>query len=100
VVVDRTAKRRYGTTTGSDDKVGRPGVLSRVARGTAGRLAYFSAIVLGALVLHSSLHGAVLNTMILSIGALHFSYDAVIWKLRKPAVARDLGVVGVPTAPT
>jgi len=23
------------------------------------------------------------------VGALHFTYDAVIWKMRKPAVAKD-----------
>jgi hypothetical protein len=74
-------------------------VLGHVARGTPGRLAYFGVIVVGALALHSSVHGVVLNTVVLSIGALHFSYDAVIWKLRKPALARDLGLAGKTTAP-
>ncbi len=99
VVVDRTAKRRYGTTTAVDDNSVRRGVLGHVARGTPGRLAYFGVIVVGALALHSSVHGVVLNTVVLSIGALHFSYDAVIWKLRKPALARDLGLAGKTTAP-
>jgi hypothetical protein len=98
VVVDRTAKRRYGATTAAGNNLLQPGVLGRVARGPTGRLAYFGVIVLGALALHALVHGAVFNTVVLSIGALHFSYDAVIWKLRKPAVARDLGLPGAMTA--
>jgi hypothetical protein len=100
VVVDRTAKMRYGSSSQMDDDLVRVGVLGRVARGATGRLAYFGAIVLGALALHTAVHGAVFNTAVLSIGALHFSYDAVIWKLRKPALARDLGLAGATTAPT
>jgi hypothetical protein len=100
VVVDRTAKRRYGTTTAMAESSGKPGVLGHVARGTTGRVAYFGAIVLAALALHSFVHGVVFNTAVLSIGALHFSYDAVIWKLRKPAVARDLGLEGAKVAST
>jgi hypothetical protein len=30
---------------------------------------------------------------IYTVGLLHFVYDAVIWKLRKPAVATDLGII-------
>jgi hypothetical protein len=39
---------------------------------------------------------------IYTVGLLHFVYDAVIWKLRKPAVATDLGITvsGAPAAIT
>lgn len=99
VVVDRTAKQRYGAATAVGDGLAKPGVLGHVAHRTTGRMAYFGAIVLGALALHASVHDAVFNTVVLSIGVLHFTYDAVIWKLRKPAVARDLGLAGAKTAP-
>jgi hypothetical protein len=30
--------------------------------------------------------------VVYSVGILHFWYDSFIWKLRRPAVARDLGI--------
>jgi hypothetical protein len=99
VVVDRTAKQRYGskapaTGAGGAGDAGDGGMLGRVARQRGGRVAFFGAIVLGALALHASVHGVAFNAMVYCVGALHFTYDAVIWKLRKPAVARDFALSG------
>jgi hypothetical protein len=39
-------------------------------------------------------HGSALNAVVYAVGALHFTFDAVIWKLRKPVVARDFRLAG------
>ena len=99
VVVDRTAKARYGTTqagTAPAAGEGSRSMLGRMAKARAGRVTYFAAIVLGALALHASVHGAAFNTLVYAVGALHFTYDAVIWKLRKPAVSRDFDIAPRP----
>ena len=88
VIVDRTARRRYG---GGD---ARPSVLAAVARAPAGRVGYFVAILAAALALKTALHGAGVNAVLYTVGALHFTYDAVIWKLRRPAVAEDFRLAG------
>ena len=94
VVVERTAYRRYGS-----GEAGGPSVLSRLGRTTAGRIGYFGAVVLAAVALKAAVHGAALNTVIFAVGGLHFTYDAVIWKLRRPTVARDFHLAAVGTAP-
>jgi hypothetical protein len=33
-----------------------------------------------------------------SVGILHFWYDSFIWKLRRPAVAKDLGIDAAATS--
>ena len=83
VVVDRTAKRRYG----SGESVS---LLGRVAASGKGRVAFFGGILVAALAAHDFVHGSAYNALVYSVGALHFTYDAVIWKLRKPEVAKDL----------
>jgi hypothetical protein len=93
VVVDRTAKQRYGPGARPGPGPG-GGMLGRMARHGGGRVAYCGAIVLGALAVHASVHGVAFNAVVYSVGALHFTYDAVIWKLRKPAVARDFALSG------
>ncbi|HXY43831.1 MAG TPA: hypothetical protein VEH29_06565 [Acidimicrobiales bacterium] len=88
VVVYRTAERRYSAGQG-------PGVtsfLGRVGRTAAGRVAFFSAVVALALAVHSLVHGVVFNAVLYSVGALHFTFDSVIWKLRRPAVSRDFAI--------
>jgi hypothetical protein len=38
------------------------------------------------------------DTVLYTVGALHFTYDSVIWKLRKPAVASSFAIARpVPT---
>ena len=93
VIVDRTARKRYGNQLPTGEGVG-TGVLATLGRGALGRAAYFGAIVLGALVLYRSIQGAWLAAIVYTVGALHFTYDAVIWKLRKRATARVFGVDG------
>ena len=88
VIVDRTAKRRYGAGDA------RPSVLAGLARSPVGRVGFFLAILVVALLLKLALHGSALNAVLYSVGALHFTYDAVIWKLRRPALAKDFQLVG------
>jgi hypothetical protein len=90
VIVDRTALRRYGAGDA------RPSLLAGVARAPAGRVGYFLAIVLAALALKVTLHGTAMNSVLYTVGAVHFTYDAVIWKLRRPALARDFRLAGSP----
>ena len=91
VVVDRTAKRRYGVASvgGHAEPAS---LLGHAARNWAGRVAFFAAIALAALCAHQYLGGSAYNAVLYSVGALHFTYDAVIWKLRKPAVAKDFSI--------
>ncbi len=71
-----------------------PGLLGRIARRPHGRSAFFAAYVAAATVVFFLLYRAspapVLLMAILAIGAVHFFYDAFIWKLRKPEVAASL----------
>ena len=70
------------------------GLLGRIARRSHGRSAFFGAYVVAATVVFFLLYRAspapVLLMAILTIGAVHFFYDAFIWKLRKPEVAASL----------
>lgn len=91
VVVDRTAKRRYGSA-GAGGEDGRVSFLGKAARSAAGRVAFFAAIAALAVAVHETLGGPVLNTVVYSVGALHFTFDAVIWKLRKPALKKDFRI--------
>jgi hypothetical protein len=88
VIVYRTAERRYAGGGGP----GASSLLGRIGRTAGGRLAYFGAIVFGALAIHSFVHGVAFNAVLYSVGALHFTYDAVIWKLRRPALAQDFAL--------
>jgi hypothetical protein len=92
VIVDRTARRRYASSLTDDSVRADPSFLGRVARSALGRTAFFGIIVVVALALHDSVHGVSLNALVYSVGVLHFTYDAVIWKLRKPNVARDFAL--------
>lgn len=88
VVVDRTARRRYAAAP--DDAP--PSVIGWFARRAPGRVAFFALIVLAALAVHGWVHGRSFNAVLYTVGALHFTYDAVIWKLRKPVVAKDFAI--------
>lgn len=92
VIVDRTARRRYmpRPAVAPDDQ--QQSFLGAVARTSVGRVIFFGAIVLAALMIYRSIHSTALNTLVYTVGSLHFTYDSVIWKLRKPVVARDFAV--------
>lgn len=96
VVVDRTAKRRYSATTTATAAAGADrapfSILAWLARTALGRVAFFAVIAVAALFTHEDIHGVPLNAIVYSVGALHFTYDAVIWKLRKPVVAKDFSI--------
>jgi hypothetical protein len=73
-----------------------PGTLGRVARRRHGRLFFFAGYgvlaTLAFLALYRLSPASVLLLAVLTIGAVHFFYDAFIWKLRKPEVAASLAV--------
>ncbi len=92
VVVWCTAERRYGPARPTD----RGGLLGRVGRTATGRFLFFAGIVVLAYAVYHLATGRVGLTIIYTVGALHFLYDALIWKLRRPAVA---SAFAVPTPP-
>lgn len=71
------------------------GTLGKIARLRYGRLSFFVAYGAAAVGLFYLLFRVttprVLLVTVLTIGALHFFYDAFIWKLRRPDVATSLG---------
>ena len=73
-----------------------PGLLGRLVRRPHGRLAFFGVYVavVGAMfgVLYWVVAPGVLTVGVLTIGAIHFFFDAFIWKLRRPLVAAALVV--------
>ena len=78
------------------------GPLARVARLPHGRVVFFVAYGLSVtaifLVLYRMMPASVLLVSVLTIGAVHFFYDAFIWKLRKPNVATAFSVTPVGAA--
>jgi hypothetical protein len=78
------------------------GALGNIARRRHGRLTFFAVYGLVAtasfLALYRMAPATVLLLSILTIGAAHFFYDAMIWKLRKPEVATSLAVSPVTLA--
>jgi hypothetical protein len=73
-----------------------PGLLGRISSGPHGRLAFLAGYLAVTTAVFWWLYrlapASVLWVGILSIGALHFSFDAFIWKLRRPLVAESLAV--------
>jgi hypothetical protein len=86
VVVYKTTETRYGRTHD------RSTVLGRAAFHPAGRVACFSGVIGAAVLTHTRLGGSPYTVVLYSVGVLHFLYDGVIWKLRKPAVAADFAI--------
>jgi hypothetical protein len=71
------------------------GTLGKIARLRYARLSFFTVYAAAAAGLFYLLYRLtsprVLLVTVLTIGALHFFYDAFIWKLRRPDVATSLG---------
>jgi len=86
VVVYKTFDARYGRERDGST------VLGRVAHRWAGRVAAIAVVVGAALLLRARVHGDVYNVVLYTVGVLHFVYDGVIWKLRKPVVAADFAI--------
>jgi hypothetical protein len=88
VIVQRTMASRYGSAASRTPL----GVLARGGR-RWWLLAGFLTLALG---IDRGLVGHVPTdaylTVIYTLGVLHFVYDAVIWKTRRPAVAADFGI--------
>jgi hypothetical protein len=73
-----------------------PGPLSRIVSQRHGRLAFFTAYGVAVTGVFVALYGVAPATLllvsVLTIGAVHFFYDAFIWKLRRPDVAASLAI--------
>jgi hypothetical protein len=73
-----------------------PGLLGHISRWPQGRVAFLAGYLVlttaAFMWLYRLAPASVLWAGILSIGALHFSFDAFIWKLRRPLVAQSLAV--------
>jgi len=87
VIVHGAAGRRAGSGGG--------GVVGGVVRSPLGAAGFVAAAAVGALIPLVALSRAgtflVATGAYLTVGALHIFYDGLIWKLRRPTVARDLG---------
>jgi hypothetical protein len=94
IIVVRTMRSKYETRPGRDNSgVGALGFLaSSRRRRTALIVAFLAPIALLDVWSRNVLSPDVYLSAIYSIGLLHFLYDAVIWKTRRPAVAASFGV--------
>jgi hypothetical protein len=100
VVVDRTLRRRYANAVRSAEEPERPSSLLGVLAGTRNRriallAGFFVVFAVIDLQLRGLLSAGEYLVVVYTIGLLHFLYDGVIWKTRRPAVAADFGVVAL-----
>jgi hypothetical protein len=76
---------------------GEGGAVGVVVRSRVGAGGFVLAAALGAaiplVVLQRTATFTVVTSVFLTVGALHIFYDGLIWKMRRPAVARDLDAV-------
>ena len=85
-IVMRTAKSRYGK------ELDAASVLGRIGHTVQGRVAFFGGIAVAAWAVQTHVHGITYAAVLYTVGALHFTFDSVIWKLRKPAVASNFAI--------
>ncbi|TAK69637.1 MAG: hypothetical protein EPO13_07170 [Actinomycetota bacterium] len=90
LVVDRTLAARYGRSSP-------PSSLLGVLAGTTVRrnlllAGFFLVLALVNVELRGTIPATAYLVIIYVVGLLHFGYDAVIWKARRPAVAAEFGV--------
>jgi hypothetical protein len=87
IVRAATARRAAGGEGGA------VGMLARSRLGAGGFvLAAAGAAVVPLVVLEHLSTFMIATSTYLTVGALHIAYDGLIWKMRQPAVARDLAV--------
>ena len=48
--------------------------------------------MLAAAIIHAKVHESAYLLVLYTVGALHFLYDGIIWKLRKPAIAASFAI--------
>lgn len=94
IVVYRNARSR---TTGPE---GERTVLGRMSTTRFGRLVYVGVIMGLAAVAHDHLSTNGYLIVLYTVGALHFTYDGVIWKLRRPAVADSFAIGATAAVPS
>jgi hypothetical protein len=91
VIVHQSMGKRY---TSAEDDGG--ALLGRAVRAPTGRLGFMAiyALLVFALVTAVSMWGSLLLYFVVffTLGGMHVFYDAFIWKLRRPAVARSLAI--------
>jgi hypothetical protein len=97
VVVMNTLRSRYGRDRSARSLLAACAATSR--RRWVLLTAFLGAFVLLDFQLRGVLPLGSYLIAVYTIGLLHFVYDAVIWKLRRPAVAQDLGIVSPSAAP-
>jgi hypothetical protein len=98
VVVDRTLRSRYAIAVTAGAQPERPSSLLAVLAGTRKRriallLGFLAVFAVLDLQLSGVLSAGGYLVFVYTIGLLHFIYDGVIWKTRRPAVAADFGVI-------
>jgi hypothetical protein len=86
IVVYRNARSRTAGPEGEHTPLG------RMARTRLGRAAFVLAVMAFAGIVHAQLHQNAYLVVLYTVGALHFLYDGVIWKLRKPAIAASFAI--------
>lgn len=70
-------------------------IVLRTAKGRRfgkGAVPFFGAIAVAAWAVQTHTHGITYDAVLYTVGALHFTFDSVIWKLRKPAVASNFAI--------
>jgi hypothetical protein len=92
VVVYKTSEARYGRQRDGST------LLGRAAHRVTGRIICLALVVGAGLLVHARLHGNGFNVVLYTVGVLHFLYDGVIWKLRKPEVAADFAIAAAAPA--
>ncbi len=96
VTVHQHLGRRYQGAEGG-------GPLGGVVRSRAGRTGFVACYLVAMVgvftVLRWNLPSTLYTTVLLTAGGLHFLYDGVIWKLRRPAVARGFAIGTAPSGP-
>src|SRR6185436_8063301 len=88
VVVHHSLRRR--AATGDDSAVARASATG--ARRLVLYAGYAATIVLLTYATYRPWDGALYRFAILFLGGMHILYDGFVWKLRRPTLARSLGV--------
>lgn len=98
IIVLRTMRSKYDARPGRDTSgIGALAVLASTRRRRAGLLiAFLGVFCLLDLWSRGVLSPSVYLVAIYSVGLLHFLFDAVIWKTRRPSVRASFGVPATP----
>ena len=94
VIVHQHLGRRYGASA----EGGSLGQVVRSRFGRTGFMAGYLLVVVGAFILlRTNLPATAYTTILLTAGGLHVFYDGLIWKLRRPSVAKGFAITPPPS---